>query len=778
MGTNRVTGGRPKPDDVHKVPVITRPQRWAAGVPAVAETLRRSHEEMGAANTARTLLKLNQVEGFDCPGCAWPDPDPEHRKIAEFCENGAKHVAAEATSKRLDPSFFAAHSLSELSARSDWWLEAQGRLTQPLIKPAGDDHYHPASWDEALGLVASELRALASPDEATFYTSGRASNEAAFVYQLFVRAFGTNNLPDCSNMCHESSGSALGETIGIGKGSVTIADLEGAELIVICGQNPGTNHPRMLTHLEVAKRNGATIVAVNPLPEAGLMRFKNPQKLRGLLGRGTVLADDYLPIRLAGDQALFLGIGRLLLEAEDAAHGTVLDGDFIKRHTDRFENYATQVRASSWPAIEAATGLGRSEIERLARHFTRSHRTIVCWAMGLTQHRNSVPMIREIVNVLLLQGNIGKPGAGVFPIRGHSNVQGDRTMGIWERMPDSFLDALRDEFGFDPPRRSGLDAVESIAAMRDGRLRAMFCLGGNLVRAISDSSVAESAMRKLRLTVSVATKLNRSHTVTGAIAVILPCLGRTERDLQASGTQRVTVEDSIGSVHASVGRLAPASTELRSEVAIICELAERTLAGSSAPGANAPIEWQVLRRDYRSIRDHVSHVVPGFEAFNDKLDRPGGFLLPHPPRDSRTFETDNAKAHFSVNTLVPLEVPAGRLILQTIRSHDQFNTTVYGFDDRYRGIHGGREVVFVNPADLLELGLSDGDRVDVSTEWHDGIERKLADYKVVAYPTARGCAAGYFPECNVLVPLDSVAEVSNTPTSKSVIVRLELHPTP
>ncbi|MGH9298986.1 MAG: FdhF/YdeP family oxidoreductase, partial [Acidimicrobiales bacterium] len=570
MRTTKAKGAQSEPE-------VTAPEQWAAGVPAVKETLKRSLEEMGVSRTTRTLLRLNQVEGFDCPGCAWPDPGPDHRKVAEFCENGAKHVAAEATSKRLDAAFFAAHSVSELNARSDWWLEDQGRLTEPLIKPLGEDHYRPATWAEALDLVAGELRGLDSPDQATFYTSGRASNEAAFVYQLFVRAFGTNNLPDCSNMCHESSGSALGATIGIGKGSVTIPDLESAELIVICGQNPGTNHPRMLTHLEVAKKNGASIVAVNPLPEAGLIRFKNPQTLRGLVGHGTELADDYLPIRLAGDQALFLGIGRLLLEAEDTRPGAVLDRDFIERHTDGFEAYAKHARAASWTDIEAGSGLSRAEIERLAERFRRSRRTIVCWAMGLTQHRNSVPSIREIVNVLLLQGNIGKPGAGAFPIRGHSNVQGDRTMGIWEKMPAAFLDALEQEFGFDPPREAGFDAVESVVAMNDGRLRALFSLGGNLVRAMSDSAVAEQAMRKLRLTVSVATKLNKGHTVTGDIAVVLPCLGRTEEDLQAGVPQRVTVEDSIGSVHASAGRLRPASAELRSEVAIICELAERTL---------------------------------------------------------------------------------------------------------------------------------------------------------------------------------------------------------
>jgi len=734
---------------------VEPPDDRAAGMPAVVAALKRSVEEMGVRATARTLVHLNHKHGFDCPGCAWPDPD--RAKPAEFCENGAKHVAAEATAKRVGAAFFRDHSLSALADRSDWWLEEQGRLTDPVVKRAGFDHYEPASWDEALGIVADELRGLASPDEAVFYTSGRTSNEAAFVYQLFARAFGTNNLPDCSNMCHESSGSALGEVIGIGKGSCTLDDLEHAGLIVICGQNPGTNHPRMLTHLEKAKHNGATIVAVNPLPEAGLLRFKNPQTPRGLLGPGTALADHHLQIRLAGDQALFLGIGRLMLEA-----GAV-DHDFVARYTDRFESYAAHARAASWDEILAATGLRLDEIALLARLIMDAPSVIVCWAMGLTQHRNSVPMIRELVNVLLLQGNIGRRGAGVFPVRGHSNVQGDRTMGIWEKMPDRFLDAVRDEFGFEPPRHHGLDAVDSIAAMRSGDAKVLMSMGGNLVRAISDTNVAEAAMRRLRLTVSVATKLNRSHIVTGEVAVILPTMSRSEHD--PSGA--VTVEDSVGQVHASLGPLPPASASLRSETAIVCALARRTL------GDRVGVEWERLGSDYGAVRDHIAHVVRGFDDFNGRVAKPGGFLLPHPPRDERRFETATGKAHFSVNDLRVLEVPPGCLILQTLRSHDQFNTTVYSDDDRYRGVHGGRRVVFVNPADLRALGFADGDHVDLVGAWDDGVERRAADFRVIAYPTARDCAAAYYPETNVLVPLESVAEVSNTPTSKSVIIRLE-----
>jgi molybdopterin-dependent oxidoreductase alpha subunit len=650
--------------------------------------------------------------------------------------------------------FFARHSVTELGKKSDWWLEEQGRLVQPLVKPEGSDHYRPASWNDALDLVAGELQGLSSPEQAVFYTSGRASNEAAFVYQLFVRAFGTNNLPDCSNMCHESSGTALTESIGVGKGSCTVEDLVRAELIVICGQNPGTNHPRMLTYLAAAKRNGATIIAVNPLPEAGLLRFKDPQSARSALGSGITIADEYVPLRLAGDQALFLGIAKCVVAARDQS--------FVDSCTAGYEDYLAYVQGASWADIEAGSGLPRATIEHLGQLFSESKATVVCWAMGLTQHRNSVASIQEIANVLLLQGNIGKTGAGVFPVRGHSNVQGDRTMGIAETMPEAFLDALGREFGFEAPRAAGWDSVNAVKAMADGRARVLVSLGGNLVRAISDSAVAEQAMRRLRLTVSVATKLNRSHTVTGDVAVILPTIGRTELDPAGA----VTVEDSVGQVHASEGFKRPAGQQLRAETAIICGLARRVL------GNRVPVPWEDLAGDYRVVRAHIARVIPGFEDFEDRVSTPGGFLLAHPPRDSRTFPTADGKAHFVVNPLEVLRLGEGELLMQTIRSHDQFNTTVYGHDDRYRGIHGGRRVVLVNPADAARLGLADGDRVDVVTVWDDGIDRRLEDMRVVAYPTAPDCCATYFPEGNALVPLDSVADGSNTPTSKSVIVRL------
>ncbi|WP_301176710.1 FdhF/YdeP family oxidoreductase [Actinomadura geliboluensis] len=740
---------------------VTKPKTWAAGVPGVTAALRQSYAQMGAARTALTLLRVNQKQGFDCPGCAWPEGD--HRHIAEFCENGAKAVAEEATTRRVTREFFARHTVAELAGRSDHWLGQQGRLTEPMVKRAGSEHYEPIGWDEAIGLLASELTALGSPDEAVFYTSGRTSNEAAFAYQLFARAFGTNNMPDCSNMCHESSGSALSETIGIGKGSVLLEDLYQADLIFVVGQNPGTNHPRMLSALERAKKEGARIVAVNPLPEAGLMRFKNPQRPSGVTGKGTVLADRFLQIRLNGDLALFQALNRLLLESD--APGA-LDEEFLDAHAHGFAAFREHVLALDWDDVLEATGLTRGEIAATLGDVLAAKKIIVCWAMGLTQHRNSVPTIREIVNFLLLRGNIGRPGAGVCPVRGHSNVQGDRTMGIWEKPKPAFLDALAAEFGFEPPREHGLDTVDAIRAMRDGRARLFLGMGGNFVRATPDSAVTEAALRGCRLTAQVSTKLNRSHAVTGELALILPTLGRTELDVQASGPQFVSVEDSMGMVHASRGRLAPASEHLLSEVSIVCRLAKAALPGSA-------IGWDAMERDYDVIRDHVSRVVPGFAGYNARVREPGGFTLPHAPRDERRFPTATGKANLTVNELEVLRVPEGRLLLQTVRSHDQYNTTIYGLDDRYRGVKAGRRVVFVNPADLSALGVADGATVDLVSEWSDGTERRAPAFRVISYPTARGCAAAYFPETNVLVPLDSTAEVSNTPTSKSVVVRLE-----
>jgi molybdopterin-dependent oxidoreductase alpha subunit len=741
---------------------VSEPDDHAAGVPAIAVALKRSIQRMGPSRSARTLLKLNQAEGFDCMSCAWPDPDPGHRHTAEFCESGAKAVAEEATKVRATPEFFAQHSIAELDEHSEHWLGQQGRITHPMIKTPGATHYEPIEWDAAFRLIADQLNGLASPDEAIFYTSGRTSNEAAFCYQLFVRAFGTNNLPDCSNMCHESTSYALAETIGIGKASVTLDDVYDAQLLILAGQNPGTNHPRMLSALEIAKRRGAKIIAVNPLPEAGLINFRNPQTARGCVGPGTDLGDLHLPIKINGDLALFQAWGALLVQWD------ALDHDFISRYTRGFESWAAHVSAINWDLVQETTGLPRRQIIESAEMLRESDRTVFCWAMGLTQHHNAVATISEIVNLALAQGNIGKPGAGLLPVRGHSNVQGDRTMGICESPPANFLDRLHAEFGFDPPRLDGYDTVNSIRALRDGQAKIFIGLGGNFVQAAPDTEVTTAALRQAQLTVQISTKINRSHLTCGTTALILPTLGRTEIDMQASGPQLVSVEDSTCSVHVSRGPLAPASPHLRSEVAIVTQLAEMTL------GDRYGIDWRGMREDYRQIRRLITRVVPGCQTYEVNVSRPGGYLLPHPPRDSRTFPTNSGRAEFTVSTIEALQVPPGHLILQTLRSHDQFNTTIYGFSDRYRGIEGGRRVVLVNPRDIEDLGFQDGEMVDLVTHW-DGDDhlRRVQAFRIVAYQTPRGSAAAYYPETNPLVPLDSTAVGSNCPTSKSVIIRLE-----
>ena len=725
---------------------------------------------MGTGRTVRTLRLLNQREGFDCPGCAWPEPrqaDGERRKLAEFCENGAKAVAEEATKRRVSAEFFADHSIGDLAGKTDYWLGQQGRITEPVVLHDGATHYEPISWDGAFDLIANQLRALDDPNQAMFYTSGRTSNEAAFLYQLLARSFGTNNLPDCSNMCHESSGAALAETTGIGKGTVSLADIHRADLIMVVGQNPGTNHPRMLSALEEAKANGAKVIAVNPLPEAGLMRFKNPQNVRGVVGKGTPLADEFAQIRLGGDLAFFQALGHLLLQWEEEAPGTIVDQAFIEASTHGFEDYAKQVRDLDWNAVGEATGLPREQIEHIAHMLVESERTVYCWAMGLTQHKHAVPTIKEVVNVALLRGMIGKPGAGLCPVRGHSNVQGDRTMGIWEKMPESFMDRLSEEFGIPVPREHGLDAVDSIRAMRDGRGKVFFAVGGNFAAATPDSELTERALRSCELTVHVSTKLNRSHVVHGRTALILPTLGRTEHDVQAGGEQFVTVEDSMSAVHISRGRLHPASEHLLSEVAIVCRLAGALF----GPGHAVP--WRDFEGDYDLIRERIAAVVPDCSDYNTRVRQPDGFVLPNAPRDSREFTgTKTGKATFTANELDFPEVPEGRLLLQTLRSHDQYNTTIYGLSDRYRGIENGRRVVFVNPDDIAALGVADGQMVDLVSEWRDG-DRRAKRFRVVSYPTARGCAAAYFPEANTLVPLDSVADTSNTPVSKAIVIRLE-----
>ncbi|MFJ4650814.1 FdhF/YdeP family oxidoreductase [Nocardia sp. NPDC088792] len=764
----------PKADIDESALSVTTPKTQAAGVKAVTVALERAVEEMGVLRTARTLARVNHRNGFDCPGCAWPEPTGM-RRPAEFCENGAKAVAEEATLRTVTPEFFATHSVDELAGKSGYWLGQQGRLTHPMVLRAGDTHYTPIAWDDAYRIIAGHLRELDSPDEALFYTSGRTANETAFLYQLLVRSYGTNNLPDCSNMCHESSGAALTASIGIGKGSVSIDDFKKADLIIVAGQNPGTNHPRMLSALSEAKAHGAKVIAVNPLPETGLIGFRDPQTIKGFTS-GTTIADDFLQIRLGGDMALFQGLGKLLFEAEDRAPGTVVDRAFVDAHTAGFAEYEKQMRAVDLGVVEEATGLTRPDLDRTAELLASSKAVIICWAMGLTQQVHGVATIEEATNLLLVRGMIGKPGAGVCPVRGHSNVQGDRTMGIWEKMPDTFLDALDKRFGITSPREHGWDTVDSIRAMRDGRAKVFFGMGGNFVSATPDTDVTEAALRACELTVHVSTKLNRSHVVHGRTALILPTLGRTDDDLQDGVRQQVSVEDSMSMVHLSTGRLQPVSDQLRSEVTIVCELAQELF------GPGHPVPWADFRRDYDRIREAIADVVPGCTDYNSKVRGRNGFQLPHPPRDAREFRTSTGKANFGINDLHWLPVPAGRLILQTLRSHDQYNTTIYGLDDRYRGIHNARRVVLVNPEDIAELGFAEDDLVDLISEWTDEKtpdaapqERRVTGFRLVGYATPRGNAAAYYPETNPLVPLDHVARRSNTPVSKAVTIRLERH---
>jgi len=737
------------------------PAETSGGLGAVWSSAKHIWRETGLLRGTRTLLKVNQKDGFDCPGCAWPDPDGD-RAHAEFCENGAKAVAEEATTRRVTPDFFREWSVADLSQKSDYWLGKQGRLTHPVVLRRGATHYEEIEWDEAFRLIADELNALDSPDEAAFYTSGRTSNEAAFLYQLFVRQFGTNNLPDCSNMCHESSGRALTETIGVGKGTVTLKDFDLADCIFIVGQNPGTNHPRMLTTLRAAKRRGCKIVHVNPLPEAGLARFKHPQHPSDILGGGTELTDLFLQVRVNGDVPLLKGLLKEVLEEEKRRPGEVLDRKFIEEKTHGFEEFARALDGIGWDEIVEQSGVRREQMRAAAELYVKAERVIVCWAMGLTQHKNAVANIQEIVNLLLLRGNVGRPGAGACPVRGHSNVQGDRTMGIWERPADTLLDALAREFDFEPPRRHGLDTVETIKAMYERRVKLFFALGGNFLSATPDTEFTAEALRRSRLTAHVSTKLNRSHLVTGEQALILPCLGRTERDFQKSGGQFVSVENSMGVVHSSRGSLEPASTELLSEPVIVARLARATL------GKRSGVDWEWLVEDYDRVRDLIERVIPGFENYNVRVREAGGFYLPNLAREG-VFKTSTNRANFTVHELPRHELEPGQLLMMTVRSHDQFNTTIYGLDDRYRGVRNERRVVFLNPEDVLELGLSAGQVVDLFSHF-EGETREARRFLVVPYPLPRRCAATYFPEANPLVPVRSVADKSNTPASKSVVI--------
>ena len=711
----------------------------------------------------RVLGPMNQTDGFDCPGCAWPDPD-DRARLTEFCENGAKAAAWEATRKRLDRSFFQRYSIDELAQKSDHWLGEQGRLTEPLILRPDSRFYEPIEYREAFRRIARGLNGLASPSQAIFYTSGRTSNEAAFLYQLFVRAFGTNNLPDCSNMCHESSGVGLGETVGIGKGSVTLSDVHNADTIIVMGQNPGTNHPRMLAALQTAKANGARIIAINPLPEAGLMGFVNPKKPLDVLLGGTRIADLFIQVQINGDVPLLKALMCLLLEEEARAPGTVLDEDFIGLYTEGFAELREHLASHDVDSLLRAAGVPRDQLEEALKIIVRSRRTVVCWAMGLTQHRNGVANVREIVNFLLMRGSIGIPGGGTCPVRGHSNVQGDRTMGIHDRPSAAFLDRIQQVFGFEPPREHGFNTVEAIQAMLDGRARIFFAMGGNFLQATPDTLRTAQALDNCSLLVHVSTKLNRGHLIHGKQAIILPCLARSEVDNQAYGPQFVTVENSMGVVHSSRGHLKPAHAGLYSEPAIIAWLAEQVL------GPENPVSWCWLIENYDRIRDLIAKTIPHFEEFNERVRRPGGFELYNGARERR-FHTKSGKARFTINPPPDLSLPDGTFRMMTVRTHDQYNTTVYGHDDRYRGVHGSRRVVLMNEDDMREAGFAHGCLVDIAND--DGGEHRVAPrFVVVPYPIPRRCLATYFPEANVLVPLERFAEGSYTPVSKDVVVRL------
>jgi len=738
----------------------------AAGIPAVVSSMEKVIGEAGFARGMKGLWQLNKKGGFDCPSCAWPDPDDERSGVAEYCENGARAVAEEATAKKLTASFFAENSVQDLAALSDHEIGSKGRLAEPMFLPKGATHYQPISWGGAFQKIAQTLNQLASPDEAIFYTSGRTSNEAAFLYQLFVRAYGTNNLPDCSNMCHESSGVALSESLGIGKGSVTLGDFYETEVVMILGQNPGTNHPRMLTALQKGKANGAKIISVNPLPEAGLMGFSNPQTVKGILGIDTALTDLFLPIKINGDMAFLKAVQLLLLQEEQREPGKVIDRDFIAKSTAGFNDFENHLKEQNLEALCRASGLSLTQIREAVALLKHKTKIIICWAMGLTQHKNAVDTIKEVVNLLLLKGSIGKPGAGTCPVRGHSNVQGDRTMGIVETPSPALLKKLEENFHFTPPAKHGYDVVECIKAMHAGKGKVFFAMGGNFLSATPDTTLTAEALRKCSLTVQVSTKLNRSHLVHGEEAIILPCLGRSDEDVVKGEVQFVSCENSMGVVQSSKGVLKPISDHLLSEPVIVCRLAKATL------GARSKINWDRYEH-YDAIREDIGRTIPGFTNYNERVRMPGGFYLPNGNREG-VFQTASAKAHFNVAPLSTLPMEDDDLMMMTIRSHDQFNTTVYGLNDRYRGIYNERRVVLMNEKDMHQRHLQDGDLVDLVNHF-EGIERVAHKFVVVKYPIPEGCTATYFPETNVLVPINSVADKSNTPTSKQVIIKVKKH---
>lgn len=743
---------------------LNQPKKNSVGFPAIASAIGHAFRYMSPGPAVKTMFKVNQKGGFDCPGCAWPDPDDDRSPFGEYCENGMKAIAEEASSKSIDRFFFEKNSVRKMSEWSDFEIGKKGRLKEPMVIFEDETHYSPISWNEAFNLISEELNGLDTPNEALFYTSGRTSNEAAFLYQLFAREFGTNNLPDCSNMCHESSGQGLSQTVGIGKGSVTLEDLHKSELILVVGQNPGTNHPRMLSALEKCKENGGHVVSINPLPEAGLIKFTNPQRPLKMISGGTELSDLYLPIRINQDISLFKALMALMWEAECKAPGTVFDHEFIQEYTSGYDELLEDIKSYDYESLAKNTGLEDELVRKLAQLIIEKKKIIICWAMGLTQHENGVDNIKEVVNILLLKGSIGKEGAGTCPVRGHSNVQGDRTMGIWEAPKPAFLDKLDEVFGIESPRDHGYPVVDAINAMHEGKAKVFFAMGGNFISATPDTEYTAEALRKTNLTVHVSTKLNRSHLIHGKTGLILPCLGRTEKDVQINGEQFVTVENSMGVVHSSKGVLKPVSYDLLSEPAIVGNLAKMTLAGRTK------IDWQGMVDNYDLIRDAIEKVIPGFEDYNERVRKPGGFYLPNGARD-RKFSTASGKANFSVLPNRPWTLGEKEFLMMTIRSHDQYNTTIYGLDDRYRGIINERRVVLINEKDLRKMDLKAGDIVDIKSVFN-GKERFANKFMLVTYPIPEGCIATYFPEANTLVPIDQFAKGSKTPASKSVLVTL------
>jgi len=732
----------------------------AGGWPAVASTMRHVYQNMHALSGIQTMLKANQKKGFDCPGCAWPEG--KERSVTEFCENGAKIIADTSTSKKADAEFFRRYSVAELRMRSEQWLNSQGRLVEPMVLWPGASHYTAISWQQAFSLISQELHSLDSADKAIFYTSGRTSNEAAFLYQLFVRMFGTNNLPDCSNMCHESSGAGLNATIGIGKGTVSLEDFDHADAILVIGQNPGTNHPRMLTSLQKAAQRGCQIMSINPLKEAALNTFIHPQHAHKYASAGTKIASFFLQIPIGSDIALLKGIMKAIVEENEREIGAI-DEDFIRKNCEGYDEFLQELQAVSWESIVESCTISQIKIQEVGRLIARSQRIIACWAMGITQHKNGVANVQEIVNLLLLRGQFGKQGAGACPVRGHSNVQGDRTMGIYEKPSQIFLQSLEKEFNFKPPQKHGFDTVEAIEAMHKGHAEVFFALGGNFLSASPDTDYTAAALKKCKLVVQVSTKLNRSHLETGATALILPCLSRIEKDLQKDGLQFVSVENTMGMVHSSRGHLKPASEHLMSEVAIVANIAASTLADSQ-------VDWLSMAENYDGIRDCIARVIPGFRDYNKKIRQADGFELPNAPRFG-AFDTPTKKAQFTVNDMPESMPKSGEFLLMTIRSHDQFNTTIYSGDDRYRGISNNRQVVLMNAQDMEECQLAADQVVDL-VSCYDGQERRARNFNVIPYDIPRGCVASYFPETNVLVPLSHKAEKSNTPASKSVLIRI------